>query len=243
MGLFQKLYVYLVVIPSALLFNLFARVKYFLNPDAFKNKVPGSSALTEGWVASNKHVAAVLRSAKYQATLEASKGGQAIDVDLYDLQNKTTVRLLDFMKTNRPLVVNFGSCTWPPFMTKVKDFGALCGEYQDFADFVTVYIAEAHPYDSGDLAETYEWKISTHSKFEDRIAAAKQLQTKFKSMKINSPMYVDFMEDQANAAYGALPERMYIILNGKIEYMGGIGPFGYKIHEVADWLENYQDNL
>ena len=111
MGLFQKLYVYLVIIPSALLFNLFARVKYFLNPDAFKNKVPGSSALTEGWVASNKHVAAVLRSAKYQATLEASKGGQAIDVDLYDLQNKTTVRLLDFMKTNRPLVVNFGSCT------------------------------------------------------------------------------------------------------------------------------------
>ena len=127
-------------------------------------------------------------------------------------------------------------------MSKVKDFGALCGEYQDLADFITVYIAEAHPYDSGDLAESYEWKISTHSKFEDRIAAAKQLQTKFQAMKINSPMYVDFMEDQANAAYGALPERMYIILNGKIEYMGGIGPFGYKIHEVDEWLENYKDN-
>ena len=30
-------------------------------------------------------------------------------------------------------------------MSKVKDFGALCGEYQDLADFITVYIAEAHP--------------------------------------------------------------------------------------------------
>ena len=111
MGLLQKIYVYCVIVPRMLLFNIFARIKYFLNPDAFKNPELGSNALTEGWVASNKQIAATLRGVKYQATLEASKGGQAIDVDLYDLQNKTTVRLLDFMKTNRPLVVNFGSCT------------------------------------------------------------------------------------------------------------------------------------
>ena len=127
-------------------------------------------------------------------------------------------------------------------MSKVKDFGALCGEYQDLADFITVYIAEAHPLDSGDLSESYEWKISTHSKFEDRIEAAKTLQKRFNSMKITSPMYVDFMEDTANQVYGAYPERLYVILNGNIEYMGGMGPFGYKIHEVDEWLENYRDD-
>ena len=59
---------------------------------------------------------------------------------------------------------------------QVKDFGALCGEYQTFADFITIYIAEAHPYDSGDLSESYEFKIKTHKQFEDRIEAAKSLQ-------------------------------------------------------------------
>ena len=48
------------------------------------------------------------------------------------------------------------------------------------------------------------------------------------------------MEDKANKAYGALPERLYILFNGKITYMGGQGPFGYKINEVEFWLKNHK---
>ena len=73
---------------------------------------------------------------------ETVQGGPAIDVELYDLAEKSTVKLFDFMKTNRPLVLNFGSCTWPPFMASVKKFGALSGEFSDIADFVAVYISE-----------------------------------------------------------------------------------------------------
>ena len=50
------------------------------------------------------------------------------------------------------------------------------------------------------------------------------------------------MDNKANKAYGALPERLYILLNGKIAYMGGQGPFGYKIDEVEDWLTNHKQN-
>ena len=112
-------------------------------------------------------------------------------------------------------------------MKSLEKFGAVSREFQDLADFISIYISEAHPYDSGDLAETYEWKIKTHQEFEERIEAAKALETACKDINITSPLLVDFMDDRCNQTYGAAPERLYIILNGKIVYMGGCGPFGY----------------
>ena len=50
------------------------------------------------------------------------------------------------------------------------------------------------------------------------------------------------MDDRCNQTYGAAPERLYIILNGKIVYMGGCGPFGYKLEEVEEWLKNHHQN-
>jgi len=63
------------------------------------------------WMASNRFLKAMLRTAKIQAVKETVQGGPAIDVELYDLAEKSTVKLFDFMRTNRPLVLNFGSCT------------------------------------------------------------------------------------------------------------------------------------
>jgi len=127
-------------------------------------------------------------------------------------------------------------------MASVKKFGALCGEFSDTADFVAVYISEAHPSESGDLPDSYEFKIATHEQFEQRIEAAQSLKHKFKPLNITCPLLVDFMDDKANKAYGALPERLYILLNGKIVYMGGQGPMDYKIDEVEDWLRNHKQN-
>ena len=127
-------------------------------------------------------------------------------------------------------------------MKSLEKFGAVSREFQDLADFISIYISEAHPYDSGDLAETYEWKIKTHQEFEERIEAAKALETACKDINITSPLLVDFMDDRCNQTYGAAPERLYIILNGKIVYMGGCGPFGYKLEEVEEWLKNHHLN-
>ena len=54
-------------------------------------------------------------------------------------------------------------------MNNIKKFGAVCGEFQDVANFITIYIAEAHPFDSGDLADEYKHKYNTHIQMEDRI--------------------------------------------------------------------------
>ena len=124
-------------------------------------------------------------------------------------------------------------------MKSLEKFGALSREFQS-ADFISIYIAEAHPLDSGDLGENYKWRIKTHEGLKERIEAAKVLEESCKEMNISAPVLVDFMDDRCNKAYGAAPERLYILLNGKIEYFGDIGPFGYKLDEVEAWLKNYQ---
>ena len=91
--------------------NFVNRIKYFFNRNAFKNQIQGDSALTEDWAASNKMVAAMVRGVKFQATLEAENGGPAINVDLYDLVGQKSVKVFDLARENRPLVLNFGSCT------------------------------------------------------------------------------------------------------------------------------------
>lgn len=42
-----------------------------------------------------------------------------------------------------------------------------------------------------------------------------------------APLYIDLMDDNTASTYDALPERLYIIENGKIAYQGGPGPFEY----------------
>ena len=49
---------------------------------------------------------------------------------------------------------------------------------------------------------------------------------------------VDTMDDEATKAYGAFPERLFIIQQGKIVYEGGMGPYNYDLEEVKNWLEN-----
>lgn len=55
--------------------------------------------------------------------------------------------LLDFARDSRPLVINFGSCTCPIFMAGLHDFGETIKEFGDVADFLVIYVEEAHPTD------------------------------------------------------------------------------------------------
>jgi hypothetical protein len=51
------------------------------------------------------------------------------------------------------------------------------------------------------------------------------------------PLLVDPIENPANAAYAAWPERLYIVdEQGRIVYKGGPGPFEFHPEEVEAWL-------
>ena len=64
------------------------------------------------------------------------------------------------------------------------------------------------------------------------------------------------MDNEASRAFGSFPDRLYILLDGKIVYMvcsvdkfllvkngamfqGGVGPHGYNTFEIEEWLEKY----
>ena len=69
----------------------------------------------------------------------------------------------------------------------------------------------------------------------DRVAIANDFKQRF---RYKLPLLIDPIENPANAAFAAWPERLYIIdQNGMIVYKGKPGPFGYKPQEVADWLQ------
>ena len=114
MGLLTALYVYLVFVPKMFLMNIFMRLM-----NLFPKKSDDNKEFFKGidqnhwknWMGSNRLLKSALRTAKIQASREAEQNGPAIDVELFDLIEKSSVKLFDFMKTNRPLVLNFGSCT------------------------------------------------------------------------------------------------------------------------------------
>jgi len=116
MGLLTALYVYFIFVPKMLLMNLFKRFSSYtpknqvMEEDEFFKQSKNQEWMSN-WMASNRFLKSVLRTAKIQAVKETVQDGPAIDVELYDLAEKSTVKLFDFMKTNRPLVLNFGSCT------------------------------------------------------------------------------------------------------------------------------------
>ena len=55
--------------------------------------------------------------------------------------------------------------------------------------------------------------------------------------KSRSPVLVDDMDNKCSKAFAALPERLYIIREGKIIYQGGMGPYFYSIKELEDQLK------
>ena len=46
------------------------------------------------------------------------------------------------------------------------------------------------------------------------------------------------MDDEANIFYGGVPDRMVVVLDGHVEYIGGKGPFGFKIDEMIAAVKN-----
>jgi hypothetical protein len=108
-------------------------------------------------------------------------------------------------------------------------------DYKDHADFLTVYVREAHPTD--------EWQMKSNVKEDVCYAQPKTLAQRVAIAndfikRFNYPIEfgIDDINDAADGAYSAWPERLYIIENGHIAYRGGMGPFKYDPKEVRAWL-------
>ena len=107
-----------------------------LPPEAYWNSLFGSKMFGHVW-----------HSVEVDVKKRAHLGYKAINCPLVSLEDGNYRRLLDYAQHKRPLVVNFGSCTCPVFMKRMEKYAQLIADFKDVADFVTVYIEEAHPND------------------------------------------------------------------------------------------------
>ena len=161
-------------------------------------------------------------------------------------------------------------------------FSQLVENFSSSADFVFVYIAEAHPAEQQHFGGNYD--IATHRQLDERLEAANifmkevdpimgknEMRKLFASKNVFEAaddellersvemekeeeeekvevanekqletvvdVLVDLMEDEANRKYAAFPERLYGILDGKVGYVGDVGPSGYDIEELKAWLK------
>ena len=109
-------------------------------------------------------------------------------------------------------------------------------------DFAIVYIAEAHPTDGWmyPAVEQFAYR-KQHTQLQDRLVAARALRTKLKDMELAAfsataggvPIFADAMNDAASLAFGALPERLAIVLDGQVRFIGGKGPEDYSMDHAA----------
>jgi len=120
-------------------------------------------------------------------------------------------------------------------MAKLDTFVEFATKYKDSAAFLVVYLEEAHPTD-GWMYPAVSHFIEQHTSLKQRVAAAEILQDELEQLcKVHGcatadlPLCVDAMGNHASVAFGALPERLAIVLDGKIVWIGGKGPMEYSI--------------
>ena len=116
----------------------------------------------------------------------------------------------------------------------MKKFLKIASSYQEDADFIFIYIREAHPVDGWYIGFA-PFSISNHQNLAERFEAAELLKNVIKDFV---PIFVDNMKDEAALAYGAVPERLYIVRNGSVVFEGGGGPLFYSLEKMEKSLAN-----
>lgn len=95
-------------------------------------------------------------------------------------------------------------------------------------EFVVVYICEAHPTDGWQVTmnvdEGIEYSDPTTDEERVEVASACAL-----GLRIELPVVIDPIDDRLASAYGALPDRLYLIgTDGRIAFQGEPGPWGFE---------------
>ena len=102
-------------------------------------------------------------------------------------------------------------------------------------EFRIVYITEAHP-DDGWVVRTSDQPVVNQQKtFEERFDTAMEFRNKISDI-VQVKFLVDEMDNKANITFGAIPERLAVLFNGKVQWLGGPGPFKYSIEELEKYL-------
>ncbi len=109
--------------------------------------------------------------------------------------------------------------------------------YKDRVVFYIVYIREAHPEEGWVVSVNRDMDIRVNDPTTDAerhdVAVACGLR-----LNIQMPVVIDAIDDNIARAYGALPDRLYLIgKGGRVAFQSGPGPAGFRPHELELAIE------
>ncbi len=162
-------------------------------------------------------------------------GEQAPDFTLKSPDGKDSVTLSK-LTGRKPLVLCFGNFTCGPFRGMYPEVDAVYRKYKDEAEFVLVYVREAHPTNGWAMESNVRAGVTIKqpTTLEERAAVCEQFR---KKLNPGIRVVVDDITDPVNTAYSGNPTRLYVIdAKGKVAYKGGRGPFGFKPSEMEQAL-------
>ena len=97
-------------------------------------------------------------------------------------------------------------------------------QYRDHVAFFVVYVQEAHPTDGWQVESNIADGVllRQHQSYEERETVATTCSL---DLHLSIPVLVEEMNNAIDEAYGAAPERLYLIgADGRVAYKGGAGP-------------------
>ncbi|MFO0902361.1 MAG: deiodinase family protein [Pirellulales bacterium] len=161
----------------------------------------------------------------------------APDFELRTPDAARTIKLSSY-RGQKPVVLVFGCFTCGNYRTYSESMEQLYELWKDRAEFVRVYVREAHPVANDQPATSTNARagllIKQPTTFEERCDVA----LKFTSaMQLKTPLVVDEIDNRVGKAYGGSPDRLYLVdRDGRIAFAGGPGPFGFNPRELEQSL-------
>ncbi len=137
---------------------------------------------------------------------------------------------------SKPTVLIFGNFTCGPFRSQSGNIEKLYLRYRDRANFLLVYVREAHPSDGWWMQSNQRAGIdlSQPKETSQRRTVAETCQ---KHLELSIPFLVDSVEDRVGTTYSGMPNRLYLIdTEGKIAFKNGRGPFGFHPRQLEQSL-------
>jgi peroxiredoxin len=163
-------------------------------------------------------------------------GDAAPDFSLTKLDKSAAVQLSALTAT-QPVVLVFGSYTWPPFRREVPALNKLYDQYNQQVAFLIVYIVEAHPSDVWQTQSNLKDKVvfASPRDYEERSQVAGSCVRK---LGIKFPAVIDGFDNTTESAYTGWPDRIYLIdRNDRVAYKSKPGPFGFKPDDLEKALK------
>ena len=109
--------------------------------------------------------------------------------------------------------------------------------HRESVEFFVVYVQEAHPTDGWQVESNVQEGVlfGQHRSYDERESVAQSCSI---DLRIGLPIIIEEMDNAIDEAYGAAPERLYLVdVDGNVAYHGGAGPHFFDLDEWEQAIE------